>query len=148
MNKFCKLWYYTWSLNLLQRFFEIFTSWASVFLAKVSIIKYAVYMNFESVDNLQSINVLCDHNPTESWPFLEIQDQWKKKKRNFFLLFCVFVFQTRETQGRRQSKSMTIDNCKQESAHLDRDNIQSNLSVPGIQGCHENVLIKCFEAGR
>ena len=29
--------------------------------------------------------------------------------------------------------------------HLNRDNIKSNLSVPGIQGCHENALCKSFE---
>ena len=29
--------------------------------------------------------------------------------------------------------------------HLNRDKIESNLSVPGIQGCHENALIKSFE---
>ena len=26
------------------------------------------------------------------------------------------------------------------STHLNRDTIESNLSVPGIQGCHENTL--------
>ena len=31
------------------------------------------------------------------------------------------------------------------SAHLNRDKIESNLSVPGIQGCHENALCKSFE---
>ena len=30
-------------------------------------------------------------------------------------------------------------------AHLNRDNIESNLSVPGIQGRQENTLIKSFE---
>ena len=30
-------------------------------------------------------------------------------------------------------------------AHLNRDKIESNLSVPGIQGCHENALFKSFE---
>ena len=30
-------------------------------------------------------------------------------------------------------------------AHLNRGTIESNLSVPGIQGCHENALIKSFE---
>ena len=29
--------------------------------------------------------------------------------------------------------------------HLKRENIKSNLSVPGIQGCHENALYKSFE---
>ena len=29
--------------------------------------------------------------------------------------------------------------------HLNIDEIESNLSVPGIQGCHENVLYKSFE---
>ena len=29
--------------------------------------------------------------------------------------------------------------------HLDRDKVESNLSVPGIQGCHENVFYKNFE---
>ena len=31
------------------------------------------------------------------------------------------------------------------SAHLNRDKIGSNLSVPGIQGCLENTLIKTLE---
>ena len=31
------------------------------------------------------------------------------------------------------------------NSHLNRDKIESNLSVPGIQGCHENALIKSFE---
>ena len=31
------------------------------------------------------------------------------------------------------------------TAHLNRIEIQSNLSVPGIQGCHQNALIKSFE---
>ena len=30
-------------------------------------------------------------------------------------------------------------------AHLNRNQIESNLSVPGIQGCHENALYKSFE---
>ena len=30
-------------------------------------------------------------------------------------------------------------------AHLNRDKIESNLSVPGIQGHQENALIKSFE---
>ena len=30
-------------------------------------------------------------------------------------------------------------------AHLNRDKIESNLSVPGIQGHQENTLIKSFE---
>ena len=29
--------------------------------------------------------------------------------------------------------------------HLNRDEIESNLSVPGIRGCHENALYKSFE---
>ena len=29
--------------------------------------------------------------------------------------------------------------------HLNRDKIESNLNVPGIQGRHENALIKSFE---
>ena len=29
--------------------------------------------------------------------------------------------------------------------HLNRDHIESNLSVPGIQKCHENALYKSFE---
>ena len=31
------------------------------------------------------------------------------------------------------------------SPHLNRDEIESNLSVPRIQGCHGNTLIKSFE---
>ena len=31
------------------------------------------------------------------------------------------------------------------SAHLNRDKIESNLSVPGIQGHQENALIKSFD---
>ena len=31
------------------------------------------------------------------------------------------------------------------STHLNRDKIESNLSVPGIQGHQENALIKSFE---
>ena len=31
------------------------------------------------------------------------------------------------------------------AAHLNREKIKSNLSVPGIQGHHENALIKSFE---
>ena len=30
-------------------------------------------------------------------------------------------------------------------AHLNRNKIESNLSVPKIQGCHENALYKSFE---
>ena len=30
-------------------------------------------------------------------------------------------------------------------SHLNRDYIESNLSVPAIQGCYENALIKSFE---
>ena len=30
-------------------------------------------------------------------------------------------------------------------AHLNREKIESNLSVPGIQGCHENAIYKSFE---
>ena len=30
-------------------------------------------------------------------------------------------------------------------AHLNRDKIESNLSLPGIQGRYENALIKSFE---
>ena len=29
--------------------------------------------------------------------------------------------------------------------HLNRDKTDSNLSVPEIQGCHENALCKSFE---
>ena len=29
--------------------------------------------------------------------------------------------------------------------HLNRDKIKSNLSVSGIQGCHDNALCKSFE---
>ena len=32
-----------------------------------------------------------------------------------------------------------------QDSHLNRDKIASNLSVPGIQGCHENALFKSFE---
>ena len=31
------------------------------------------------------------------------------------------------------------------TAHLNRDNFESNLSVPGIQRCHENALYKSLE---
>ena len=31
------------------------------------------------------------------------------------------------------------------NAHLNRDKIESNLSVPGFQGCHENALYKSFD---
>ena len=30
-------------------------------------------------------------------------------------------------------------------AHLNRNKIESNLSVPGIQGCQENAFIESFE---
>ena len=30
-------------------------------------------------------------------------------------------------------------------AHLNRCRVESNLSVPGIQGCHENALCKSFK---
>ena len=30
-------------------------------------------------------------------------------------------------------------------SHLNRDTIESNLSVPGIQGYQENTLIRSFE---
>ena len=30
-------------------------------------------------------------------------------------------------------------------AQINRDKIESNLSVPGVQGCHENALIKSFK---
>ena len=30
--------------------------------------------------------------------------------------------------------------------HLNRDKIEANMSVPGVQGCHENAIYKSFEA--
>ena len=39
-----------------------------------------------------------------------------------------------------QSQSFTFF-----APHLNRDEIESNLSVPGIQGNQENALIKSFE---
>ena len=30
--------------------------------------------------------------------------------------------------------------CNLNKAHLNRDQVESNLSVPGIKGCHENAL--------
>ena len=30
-------------------------------------------------------------------------------------------------------------------SHFNRNNIESNLTVPGIQGCHANALYKSFE---
>ena len=35
--------------------------------------------------------------------------------------------------------------CRNDPSHLNRDKIESNLSVPGIQRCHENALYKNFE---
>ena len=34
------------------------------------------------------------------------------------------------------------------NTHLSRDKIESNFSVPGIQGHRENALIKSFEMSR
>ena len=31
------------------------------------------------------------------------------------------------------------------SAHLNRGQIESNFSVPGIRGCHKNALYKSFK---
>ena len=31
--------------------------------------------------------------------------------------------------------------------HLNRDQIESNLSVPGIQGCHENAQKESYKVG-
>ena len=39
-------------------------------------------------------------------------------------------------------KSVNLDDY---SPHLNRDTIECNLIVPGIQGCHENALCKNFE---
>ena len=38
-----------------------------------------------------------------------------------------------------------VSNAMYRQAHLNRDKIESNLSVPGIQGCHENNFYKSFE---
>ena len=51
---------------------------------------------------------------------------------------------------RKIKKTLTnIDFTKflyQKHPHLNRDKIKSNLSVPEIQGHHENALIKSFES--
>ena len=45
-------------------------------------------------------------------------------------------------QGRHKPESFLIF---ERISHLNRNQIESNLSVPGIQGCHENALYKSFE---
>ena len=58
---------------------------------------------------------------------------------NVIILF-VYVFLSTE----RNEKS-TIFCIISPVTHLNRDKIESNLRVPGIQGCHENALILSFE---
>jgi len=45
----------------------------------------------------------------------------------------------------RDSGTVSIFLVTYKNPHLNRDTIESNLSVPGIQGYHENALYKSFE---
>ena len=59
------------------------------------------------------------------------------RAENASLFYCPF----QSNAGIRIADRMTI----WWHSHLNRDEIESNLNVPGIQGCLENALYKNFE---
>ena len=51
----------------------------------------------------------------------------------------------RSLDDRPERLNQSNNDKNQTRAHLNRDKIEWNLSVPGIQGRHKNALYKSFE---